>query len=80
MRFPDEIKRIRHPCSLFRFLRKLGFFKDIKQPSKPYVPKPYHTPTQIGVKMRLDVKYVSNSIIQVIFFIIFGLTSFTNVH
>lgn len=80
MRFPDEIKRIRHPCSLFRFFRKLGFFKDIKQPSKPYVPKPYHTPTKIGVKMRLDVKYVSNSIIQVIFFIIFGLTSFTNVH
>ena len=51
----------RHPCSLFRFLRKLGFFKDIKQPSKPYVPKPYHTPTKIGVKMQLDVKYVPNS-------------------
>ena len=32
MKFPDEIKRIRHPCSLIRFLRKLGFFKDIKQP------------------------------------------------
>ena len=51
----------RHPCSLFRFLKKLGFFKDIKQPSKPYVPKPYHTPTKIGVKMQLDVKYVPNS-------------------
>ena len=51
----------RHPCSLFRFLRKLGFFKDVKQPSKPYVPKPYHTPTKIGVKMQLDVKYVPNS-------------------
>ena len=51
----------RYPCSLFKFLRKLGFLKDIKQPSKPYVPKPYHTPTKIGVKMQLDVKYVPNS-------------------
>ena len=46
----------RHLCSLFRFLRKLGFFKDVKQASKPY-----HTPTKIGVKMQLDVKYVPNS-------------------
>ena len=46
----------RHPCSLFRFLRKFGFFKDVKQPSKPY-----HTPTKIGVKMQVDVKYVPNS-------------------
>lgn len=45
----------RYPCSLFKFLRKLGFLKDIKQPSKPYVPKPYHTHIQITV-----LKYIIN--------------------
>ena len=41
--------------ALFRFLRKLGFLKDVKQPSKPYVPKPYHTHIQITV-----LKYIIN--------------------
>ena len=48
----------RHPSSLFRLLRKLGFFKDKKKEKKPYIPKPYHTPEKIGVKWQLDVKYV----------------------
>ena len=48
----------RHPCSLFRILRKLGFFKASKEKKKAYKPKPYHTPTEIGVKWQMDVKYV----------------------
>lgn len=48
----------RHPCSLFRILRKLGFFKEKTKKKKNYVPKPYDTPTELGVKWQLDVKYV----------------------
>ena len=48
----------RHPCSLFRILRKLGFYKDVKKKVKPYIPKPYNTPKAIGEKWQLDVKYV----------------------
>ena len=48
----------RHPCSLFRVLRKLGFFKDSKKKKKRYIPKPYNTPTALGEKWQLDVKYV----------------------
>lgn len=48
----------RHPCSLFRILRKLGFFKDVKKKEKTYKPKPYNTPKSIGEKWQLDVKYV----------------------
>ena len=48
----------RHPCSLFRLLRKMGFFKNEKKKEKKYVPKKYHTPDNIGEKWQLDVKYV----------------------
>ncbi|HFI0057528.1 TPA: DDE-type integrase/transposase/recombinase, partial [Streptococcus suis] len=48
----------RHPCSLFRILRKLDFFKSPKTKKKPYVPKPYDTPTKLGIKWQMDVKYV----------------------
>ena len=48
----------RHPCSLFIILRKLGFFKQQQKVIKPYVPKPYDTPSMLGVKMQMDVKYV----------------------
>lgn len=48
----------RHPCSLFRILRKLAFFKQRKHKKKPYVPKPYDTPKSIGVKWQMDVKFV----------------------
>lgn len=49
----------RHPVSLFRFLRKNGYFKDKKKHAK-YKPKPYDTPTSIGEKFQLDVKFVPN--------------------
>ena len=48
----------RHPCSLFRILRKLGFYKDVKKKVKPYIPMPYNTPKAISEKWQLDVKYV----------------------
>ena len=38
----------RHPCSLFRLLRKMGFFKNEKKKEKKYLPKKYHTPDNIG--------------------------------
>ena len=47
----------RHAASLFRFLRKMGFYVDKEKHTK-YVPKPYDTPTNIGIKWQLDVKYV----------------------
>ncbi|WP_128833656.1 DDE-type integrase/transposase/recombinase [Streptococcus troglodytae] len=48
----------RHPCSLFRILRKLDFFKPAKAKTKPYIPKPYDTPTKLGIKWQMAVKYV----------------------
>ena len=48
----------RHPCSLFRLLRKMGFFKNEKKKEKKYLPKKYNTPDNIGEKWQLDVKYV----------------------
>jgi transposase InsO family protein len=51
----------RHACSLFRILRKLGYYKQKQHQYKKYVPKPYDTPKTIGVKWQLDVKYVPKS-------------------
>lgn len=48
----------RHPCSLFRILRKLGFFKDKTKKKKKYIPKPYDTPAELGIKWQMDVKYI----------------------
>ena len=48
----------RHPCSLFRVLRKLGFYENQKKEQKKYVPQKYHTPKNIGEKWQLDVKHV----------------------
>ncbi len=48
----------RHPASLFRFLRKNGVYVKPEHKVKPYIPKPYHTPSLTGEKMQLDVKYV----------------------
>lgn len=47
----------RHPVSLYRFLRKNGFFNEVRK-RENYKPKKYETPTKIGEKMQLDVKYV----------------------
>lgn len=49
----------RHPCLFFRVLRKLDFFKSPKTKQKTYVPKPYDTPTKLGIKWQVNVKYVS---------------------
>ena len=43
--------------SLFRVLRKLGFYVDKEKRTK-YVPKKYDTPTDIGIKWQMDVKYI----------------------
>ena len=43
--------------SLFRVLRKLGFYVN-KEKHEKYVPKKYDTPTDIGIKWQMDVKYV----------------------
>ena len=47
----------RNPVSLYRLLKKKGFYDNVKK-WKKYIPKPYETPAEIGVKMQLDVKYV----------------------
>jgi len=48
----------RHYVSLYRLLKRLGFYDAPTKKKKPYVPKPYQTPEQLGVKWQLDVKYV----------------------
>lgn len=47
----------RHACSLFRVMRKLGYFVN-KEKHEKYIPKPYDTPTKLGIKWQMDVKYV----------------------
>lgn len=47
----------RNPVSLYRFLRKHGWYEEVKKKVK-YVPQPYDTPTHLGEKWQLDVKYV----------------------
>ena len=49
----------RKPTSLYRVLVRLGFYKTekLKDTSK-YKPKKYDTPTELGVKWQVDVKYV----------------------
>lgn len=48
----------RHACSLFRVLRKLGFVNQKQHSYKKYIPKPYDTPKELGIKWQLDVKYI----------------------
>lgn len=43
--------------SLFRILRKMGFYVN-KEKHKKYIPKKYDTPSDIGIKWQMDVKYV----------------------
>ena len=47
----------RHPGSLYRFLKKIGFYQklNIKNTSK-YVPKKYDAPKNVGQKWQIDVK------------------------
>lgn len=48
----------RHPLSLYRVFRRLGYVSNMPSTKKPYKPKPYNTPTKLGVKWQMDVKYV----------------------
>ena len=48
----------RHPASLFRFLRKQGYYQPQQKKKSSYKPKSYDTPTHIGVKWQCDVKFV----------------------
>lgn len=47
----------RTASSLFRVLRKLGFYIE-KEKHEKYIPKKYDTPSDIGIKWQMDVKYV----------------------
>ena len=47
----------RHACSLFRVMRKMGFYVNQEKHEK-YTPKHYDTPKHLGIKWQLDVKYV----------------------
>ena len=47
----------RHACSLFRVIRKMEL-NIVKETHEKYVPKKYDTPTMIGIKWQMDVKFV----------------------
>ena len=49
----------RHPGSLYRFLKKLGFYQKLNITNTyKYTPKKYDTPKNIGQKWQIDVKFV----------------------
>ena len=48
----------RHPGSLYRIYRKLGYSSKAPSTKKKRKLKPYDTPTEIGNKWQMDVKYV----------------------
>lgn len=48
----------RHPGSLYRIFVKLGFSSKTPSTKKKRRNKPYDTPTELGVKWQMDVKYV----------------------
>ncbi len=49
----------RHPGSLYRIFVKLGYRKSAMKKKKSYTPKPYLTPTQLGVKWQSEFCYAS---------------------
>lgn len=48
----------RHPGSLYRVYRRLGYSSAAPSTKKMNPPKPYDTPKKLGIKWQLDVKYV----------------------
>lgn len=48
----------RHPGSLYRIFRKLGYSSYAPSTKKKRKSKPYDTPTRLGIKWQMDVKYV----------------------
>lgn len=53
-----QIGYSRHYASLYRLLRRLGFYDIPKEARKKYEPKPYDTPKLLGQKAQMDVKCV----------------------
>ncbi len=51
----------RHPGSLYRVCRRLGYSSQAPSTKKAYKPKKYDTPTALGVKWQMDVKFVPTS-------------------
>lgn len=51
----------RHPLSLYRLFVRLGLRKKPVSTKKKRIPQPYDTPTSIGTKWQMDVKYVSKA-------------------
>ena len=51
----------RHTGSLYRIYRTLGFSSKAPSTKKKRNPQKYDTPTQLGVKWQLDVKYVPSA-------------------
>lgn len=49
---------LRHPGSLYHVYRRLGYSSAAPSTKKLNPPKPYDTPTKLGIKWQLDVKYV----------------------
>lgn len=48
----------RHPGSLYRVLRRIGYHDPREVKKKPYVPKPCDTPKASGIKWQMNVKVV----------------------
>lgn len=48
----------RHPGSLYRVFVRLGYSSKAPSTKKMSKPKPYDTPTELGFKWQMDVKYV----------------------
>lgn len=51
----------RHPGSLYRVYRRLGYSSAAPSTKKMYQPKPYDTPDVLGIKWQMDVKYVPSA-------------------
>jgi transposase len=51
----------RHPASLYRFLRKIGYYNELNiNHTSKHKNKHYDTPKDIGIKWQIDVKFVPN--------------------
>lgn len=48
----------RHPGSLYRVYRRLGYPSGAPSTKKKRQPQPYDTPSELGIKWQMDVKYV----------------------
>ena len=48
----------RHPVSLYRIYRRLGYSSYALSTKKRHKPMPYDTPAALGIKWQMDVKYV----------------------